>query len=162
MFLWDPGGVRPLGRRLAPLSGVPTETPSGRAPEIVPPAYRSFRVRAAKLLAKGAVVDGALRACIGALRGTDSARSAPPPGRPGSALCGQVLKPGRRDRRAGDVDEHRRVRGAWLAQQLHPHLTRQRVALAAVARRTRGDDVVPAGAAALGLRDHVVDRQIRP
>ena len=48
-----------------------------------------------------------------------------------------------------------------LLEQAHPDLARQRVALAAVAGRARGDDVLPARGAALGARDHVVDGQVR-
>src|SRR6185312_10537247 len=73
----------------------------------------------------------------------------------------QVLQPGLRDRRAGDVDEDLRARGAGGAARVHAGLTGQAVGLAAVARGAGGDDVVPAGGAALGAGDHVVDRQVR-
>ena len=53
------------------------------------------------------------------------------------------------------------LRRARLAARVHVCLRRQPVALAAVARRARGDDVLPARVAALGARDDVVDRQAR-
>src|SRR4051812_2450092 len=56
----------------------------------------------------------------------------------------QVLLPGRRDGRRGELDEDVGARGARLHPRVHVHLVRQPVTLAAVARRAGGDDVVPA------------------
>src|SRR3954465_5525829 len=71
----------------------------------------------------------------------------------------QVLLPGRRDRRRRELDEDVRARDPRLDPGVHVDLVRQPVALAAVARRARSDDVVPPRRAALGARDHVVDGQ---
>src|SRR5581483_8452208 len=53
--------------------------------------------------------------------------------RPRRRLCGEVLQPGRRDRRARDVNEHGRARGPRRPAQLHADLTGKEVALAPVA-----------------------------
>src|SRR3954453_13923834 len=73
----------------------------------------------------------------------------------------EVLLPGRRDRRRGELDEDVGVRRARLLARVHFDLVREPVALAAVARSARGDDVVPARSAALRARDHVIDREAR-
>src|SRR5215210_3276404 len=73
----------------------------------------------------------------------------------------QVLLPGRRDGRRGELDEDMGARRVGLHARVHVDLVRQPVALAAVARRAGGDDVVPPRASALGARDHVVDREAR-
>src|SRR5947208_1539605 len=62
---------------------------------------------------------------------------------------GQVLPPGRRDRRRGELDEDVSARRPRLHARVHVDLVREPVALAAVARRAGRDDVVPARAAAL-------------
>ena len=43
---------------------------------------------------------------------------------------------------------------------VHAGLAGQAIALAPIAGRARGDDVLPAGGAALGARDHVIDGQV--
>src|SRR4051812_46170338 len=73
----------------------------------------------------------------------------------------QVLAPRRRNRRRGELDEDVGAWGVRLGARVHVDLVREAVRLAAVARGARGDDVVPAGAAALGARDDVVDGQAR-
>src|SRR5688572_13375362 len=85
----------------------------------------------------------------------------PPSWAAGKLRVEQVLLPGRRDRRRGELDEDVRARRAGLLPRVHVDLVREPVALAAVARRAGGDDVVPARAAALGAWDHVVDREAR-
>src|SRR5437868_5200749 len=72
----------------------------------------------------------------------------------------QILQPRRWDRRTCDVDEDAGVRRVRLLEQLHADLARKGVSLAAVARRARRDDVVPARLTALGSRDHVIDGQV--
>src|SRR6185295_20097168 len=52
-------------------------------------------------------------------------------------------------------------RGGGGAAGVHPGLLGQAVALAAIARRAGGDDVLPARVAALGPRDDVVDGEVR-
>src|SRR5205823_1060846 len=74
---------------------------------------------------------------------------------------GQPLTPRRRDRRRRDVDEDLWVWGAGLARRVHVRLDRRHVALAAVAGRARGDDVLPARRPTLAARDHVVDGEVR-
>ena len=70
----------------------------------------------------------------------------------------EVLLPGGGDRRRGHVDEDRRSSArCGAARGQHVRLLRQPVALAPVARRAAGDDVVPGRRAALRARDHVVD-----
>ena len=49
--------------------------------------------------------------------------------------------------------------GRGGVRKLHVHLVREAVALAQVARRARGDDVLPDRVAAARARDHVVERQ---
>src|SRR5688500_13651991 len=85
----------------------------------------------------------------------------PPSWAAGKLRVEQVLLPGRRDRRRGELDEDVRARRARLLARVHVDLVREPVALAAVARRAGGDDVVPARAAALRARDHVVDGEAR-
>ncbi len=63
---------------------------------------------------------------------------------------------GRRDR-----DEDVGSRGAGLGARVHADLGGQPVALAQVARRAGGDDVVPRRAAAARARDHVVHGEVR-
>src|SRR6185503_13419918 len=91
-------------------------------------------------------------------------RSSPRPrcGRATSGGLRQVCAPRRRDGRAGDVDEHLGPRRARLGARVHADLPWQVVALAAVARRARRDDVLPARRPSLGARDDVVDGQIGP
>src|SRR5438876_3759477 len=64
---------------------------------------------------------------------------------------------GDRGRREPD-EQHRRGHARQLAQ-LHRDLVQQPVALAQVARRARGDDVLPDRAAAAAARHDVVERQ---
>ena len=73
---------------------------------------------------------------------------ASPRGEASSSLW-QVLAPGRRDRRRRELDEDVRARRARLRARVHVDLVRELVRLAPVARRAGGDDVVPAGPAAL-------------
>ena len=66
--------------------------------------------------------------------------------------------------RVGDVvhrqpDEQHRGRRPRLARQAHPDLLEQPVTLAEVARRARGDHVLPHRVAPAGARDDVVERQ---
>src|SRR5579875_248017 len=57
----DSGGVRPLGPgSLTPPGGVPTEMPSRRGPEVVPPADTRLD-QGQRTVARGAEVDGAPR-----------------------------------------------------------------------------------------------------
>src|SRR5215210_5726684 len=85
----------------------------------------------------------------------------PEPEAPSGRFVQQVLLPGRRDRRRGELDEDVRARDPRLHARMHVDLVREAVALAAVAGRARGDDVLPARAAALRARDHVVDGEAR-
>src|SRR3954454_21106033 len=73
----------------------------------------------------------------------------------------QVLLPGRRDRRRGELDEDVRAGDPRLDPRVHVDLVGEPVALAAVARRAGGDDVLPPRVAALRARDHVVDGEAR-
>ena len=57
------------------------------------------------------------------------------------------------------MDEQHRRRGARGTLQMKARLLEQAVALLQVARRTRCDDVLPDGVAALRARDDVVERE---
>ena len=67
--------------------------------------------------------------------------------------------PSARDLRRREADEEHRRRRARRVRELHLHLVQQPVALAQVARRAGGDDVLPDRLAAARARDHVVERQ---
>ena len=58
-----------------------------------------------------------------------------------------------------EADEQHGRRRPRRPRQRHRRLLEQPVALAEIARRTRGDDVLPDRVAALRARDHVVERQ---
>ena len=85
----------------------------------------------------------------------------PTPPRRSLAEVGQPRTPRGRDGRAGDVDEDVRARRRRPAPAGASRLRREVVALAAVAGRAGGDDVVPVRRAALGARDDVVDGEVR-
>src|SRR4051812_36147772 len=74
-----------------------------------------------------------------------------------SGRFGQPGAPRRRDGGRRDVDEDLWMGGAGFALGVHVGLDRRHVALAAVAGRAGGDDVLPRGLAALRAWDDVVD-----
>src|SRR4029077_16794217 len=69
----------------------------------------------------------------------------------------EVLLPGRRDLRAGDLDEDRRRGRLRRLCRVHLDPAREAVALAAVAGGAGGDDVLPDRLAAARAGDDVVD-----
>ncbi len=81
------------------------------------------------------------------------------PRRPGLGGGGQVLLPGRRDPGAGHLDEDGWRRRLRRCARVHLDLSRQPIALAAVAGRASGDDVLPDRLAAPAPGDHMVDGQ---
>src|SRR4051794_31010997 len=89
--------------------------------------------------------DGGCAALGGAGRGARGGAS--------GGVVDEVLLPGRRDRRRGELDEDVRVRRARLHARVHVDLVREAVALAPVARGAGRNDVLPARAAAFGARD---------
>src|SRR4051812_1867839 len=75
---------------------------------------------------------------------------------PGEA---EVRAPAVRDLRRGQMDEEHRCRRARRRAELHPRLLERTVALPVIARRTRGDDVLPHRLTAAAARHDVVERQ---
>ena len=71
----------------------------------------------------------------------------------------EVLLPDLRDRRRREVDEEHRRRRPRRPLQVQARVLERAVALAQVARRAGGDDVLPDRLAALRARHHVVERQ---
>ena len=77
----------------------------------------------------------------------------------GGRRAREVLLPDLRDRRRREMDEEHRRRRPRRPLQVQPGVLEQPVALAQVARRAGGDDVLPDRLAALRARDDVVERQ---
>src|SRR6476660_7618280 len=73
----------------------------------------------------------------------------------------QILLPGGRDLRAGNLDENGRPRRPRALAGVHLDLARKAVALAPVAACAGGDDVLPDRLAAAAAGDHVVDGEPR-
>src|SRR4051794_24891426 len=71
----------------------------------------------------------------------------------------EIGLPTRRDGVRREADEQHGRGRAWLRVQRHRHLLEQPVALAQVAGRARGDDVLPLRPAALRARDDVIERK---
>src|SRR6266513_1934593 len=101
-----------------------------------------------------------LLGCVREVRRRLSPMSPSRGGGRGAAEAVQVRLPAVRDPRRGEVDEQHRRGRARLAPQGHRDLLGQAVALAHVARRTRGDDVLPDGLAPTAARDDVVQGQL--
>src|ERR1051326_5524830 len=77
----------------------------------------------------------------------------------GRAELAEVLRPAVRDARSRELDEQHRLRRPRRRPQLHARLLQRPVALAQVARRAGGDDILPDGLAAFRTRDDGVEGQ---
>src|SRR6478752_3826224 len=75
----------------------------------------------------------------------------------GGAEIAEVGRPAVRDPRCGELDEEHGLGRLRRVLELHADLLERAVALAEVARRTGGDDVLPDRLAALRARDDVVE-----
>ena len=123
-----------------------------RRRERVPPC-RESEIRPESHLGRAALSFGAaLRYCSAREQRAEVRDRAARP-------AAQIRLPRHRDTGRGDPDEHRRPRRPRVIGRMHRGLARHPVALAAVARRAGGDDVLPRRRPAAAAGDHVVDGQ---
>src|SRR5437588_10952674 len=80
-------------------------------------------------------------------------------GRGSGRQAAEVRAPALRDVRSREADEEHRRRRAWRVAQHEARLLQRAVSLPKVARRARGDDVLPDGVAAPAPWDDVVERE---